>query len=89
MTKEQIYSEYLTWLDGNVPLEPEQLFALPLTNRDVAEDDLSVTNRLYFVVPDLHGNSLRLVVFFEEIRFLKDTDGDLSLLHSDFFIPMP
>lgn len=89
MTKEQLYYKYLSWLDGNVPLEPDQLFAFPLTNRDVTEDVLSLTNRLYFVVPDFQGHSMRLFVFFEENRFLKDDDGDLLLLHSDFFIPMP
>ena len=87
VTRDQLYEEYLAWLDGGAPLEPDSLFRFPLTDRDAVEDAASVTNRLYFIVPDFHGHRLRLFIFFEENCFQKDANGDLSLSHSAFFIP--
>ena len=85
MTREQLYSAYLSWLDGENPLPQEQLFQFPLTNLDVSEDSASVVNRLYFVVPHFSLAAPRFFTFFEENTFRKDSAGDLIFSCSSFF----
>lgn len=85
MTADQLYSEYLHWLDGKSPFTQEQLFQLPLINLDVSENDSTVANRLYFAVPHFVNKQLHLFVFFEENLFRKVSNGDLELSHSGFY----
>lgn len=86
MTQQQLYSAYLAWLDGGDPLALEQLFRFPLGNRDVAEDQDSIVNRLYFAAPQFDGPTLRLFLFFEENHLRKAAGGELSVCHSAFFL---
>lgn len=82
MTASQVYEAYLVWLGGHPPKPAQQIFDLPVANCDLFEDESRVVNRLFFLVPDTFGGTLRCFSFFEENTFLKDSQGDMTLAGS-------
>lgn len=82
MTASQVYAAYLLWLGGHPPKTAQQIFDLPVANCDLFEDESRVVSRLFFLVPDTFGGTLRCFSFFEENTFLKDSLGDLTLTGS-------
>lgn len=86
MTVSQIYSAYLLWLGDDPPRPFQNIFDFPVADCDVFEDEHSMINRLFFLIPHTRGGSLRCFSFFEENAFSKDSRGDLTLLHSSFHI---
>lgn len=82
MTTSQIYSSYLLWLGSCPPLPIQRLFDHPVANCDIFEDDHTVVNRLFFLVPHALNGELKCFSFFEDNTFSKDHLGDLSLASS-------
>lgn len=60
--------------------------AVPLGNFDIFEDKTILINRLYYAVPGFEGGQFHCSFFFEENTFRKETNGDLTLVHSKYGI---
>lgn len=58
--------------------------AVPLGNFDIQEDHHILVNRLYYAVPDFKDGQFSCSFFYEENRFHKELNGDLTLVHSEF-----
>ncbi|WP_217959994.1 hypothetical protein [Acutalibacter muris] len=86
MTAEQVYSAYLLWLGETPPKLLQQIFDFPAANCDIFEDEHSVVNRLFFLIPHTIDGELRCFSFFEENTFSKDDWGDLSLVRSSLHL---
>lgn len=86
LTLPELRERVRAWLDG-LPV-PEDLFACPLANFDVAENGEQVVNRFYYAV--LRYSPVRChldcFVFYEENTFQKDSAGDLALSSSQLYI---
>lgn len=52
---------------------------IPVENIDIYEDSRLVISRLFYVMPQLHGDQLHCQVFYEDNVFRKDALGDLEL----------
>ena len=62
----------------------ERVTPVPLGNFDVSEDENTLINRLYYAVPSFEGGQFQCSFFFEENTFRKETNGDLTLIRSEF-----
>lgn len=51
-------------------------------NIDVFEDERSLRNRLFYLVPDTSSGELRCFFYFEENLFAKEANGDSILKES-------
>lgn len=81
----QIIDSYFEWLGHDLDSfsVPDPI---PIANSDIFEDDFSVVNRLFFLIPHVSSGSLRLFIFFEDNSFVKDEFGDLFLSSSSFHL---
>mgnify|MGYP006965605092 CR=1 FL=1 len=55
----------------------------------VFEDESSLRNRLFYLVPDTSSEELRCFFYFEDNLFAKEPNGDLSLLESSLHLFSP
>ena len=62
----------------------EQTTAVPLGNFDIHEDDRILVNRIYYAVPEFENGQFSCSFFYEENTFHKETNGDLTLVHSEY-----
>ncbi len=58
--------------------------AVPLGNFDIFEDETALVNRLYYAVPDFKDGQFFCSFFYEENTFYKESNGDLTLVHSEY-----
>ena len=65
---------------------PDKLPGIPFANLDVFEDESSLRNRLFYLVPDTSSGELRCFFYFEDNLFAKETNGDLILLESSLHL---
>ena len=49
-------------------------------------DNISLRNRLFYLVPDTSSGELRCFFYFEDNLFAKETNGDLILLESSLHL---
>lgn len=84
MTQDQLYQLYSDLNLGSPPLSPESLFSFPSLNFDIYEDEHTVVNRLFYVLPLPASSSL--FIFFEDNSFIKDSLGDLILVNSSLHL---
>lgn len=61
---------------------PGKLPGILLANLDIFEDESSLRNRLFYLVPDTSSGELRYFFYFEDNLFAKKSNGDLILLES-------
>lgn len=80
MTQEQLYQVYSRTSQGSPPVPRASLFSYPALNLDLYEDEHTVVNRLFYVLPLPKAPSL--FIFFEDNSFLKDSQGGLALVRS-------
>lgn len=86
MTNSQLYSAYLLWLGGRTPKPPQQIFDFPVANCNIFEDERSVVNRIFFLIPHVSDGQLRCFSFFEDNTFSKNDLGDLTLIRSSLHL---
>ena len=72
MTKEEVYQYYLQWKRGEKTWTMNEILNTPITNVNIFENEQMLTNRLFYVVTDFYENKLRVLIFYEEIVFLKE-----------------
>ena len=87
MTKEEVYKEYVAWMNGKPEITQEEMFCAPAANRDVYENASMVVNHLYFLFVQCMGIRSRYFLFYEENTFEKNENGDLELVYSTYVIP--
>lgn len=75
----EILQTYASWAGTTVP---DKLPGIPFANLDVFEDERSLRNHLFYLVPDTSSGELRCFFYFEDNLFAKDPNGDLILLES-------
>lgn len=75
----EVLQTYASWVGIAVP---DKLPGIPFANLDVFEDDKSLRNRLFYLVPDTSSGELRYFFYFEDNLFAKKSNGDLILLAS-------
>lgn len=75
----EILQTYASWAGTTVP---DKLPGIPFANLDVFEDESSLRNHLFYLVPDTSSRELRCFFYFEDNLFAKDPNGDLILLES-------
>ena len=63
-----------------------KLPGIPSANQDVFEDESSLRNRLFYLVPDTSSGVLRCFFYFEDNLFAKEPNGDLILLESSLHL---
>ena len=56
---------------------------------DVFEDESSLRNRLFYLVPDTSSGELRCFFYLEDNLFAKEPNGDLLLLESSLHLFSP
>lgn len=85
MTEAQIYEAYVKWLPKSERVQAKSFSssAFPTTNFDVFEDEETLVNRVYFLVPHLIEGHLSCFVFYEENTFHKGKDGEIALIRSE------
>lgn len=85
MTEAQVYKAYVNWLPKSVRGQAKIFdhIDLPTINFDVFEDEETLVNRVYFLVPHLIEGHLSCFVFYEENTFHKGRDGEIALIRSE------
>ena len=79
MSDFEVLQTYASWAGTAVP---DKLPGIPFANLVVFEDESSLRNRLFYLVPDTSSEELRCFFYFEDNLFAKEPNGDLSLLES-------
>ena len=79
MSDFEVLQTYASWAGAAVP---DKLPGIPFANLDVFEDDKSLKNRLFYLVPDTSSGELRCFFYLEDNLFAKDINGDLTLQES-------
>ena len=74
-----VFQAYASWAGAAVP---DKLPGIPFANLDVFEDESSLRNRLFYLVPDTSSGELRCFFYFEDNLFAKEPNGDLTLQES-------
>ena len=62
----------------------EPLTAVPLGDFNVMEDETALVNQLYYAVPRFENGRFQCSFFYEENTFHKESNGDLTLMHSEY-----
>ncbi len=84
MTAQEVYQQYRSWLGDGEAVAFSDFLQHPFANVDTFEDERSLVNRLFYLVPSFRGGSLRCFVFFAENEFYKGAQGDLYLAKSSY-----
>lgn len=84
MTLNQLFQLYSNLNHGSPPLSSQALFSFPSINFDIYEDERSVVNRLFYILPLPATSSL--FIFFEDNSFIKNPSGDLLLVNSSLHL---
>ncbi len=58
--------------------------AVTLGNFDIFEDETILINRLYYAVPYFKDGQFSCSFYYEENTFRKKSNGDLTLVHSEY-----
>lgn len=58
--------------------------AVTLGNFDIFEDETILINRLYYAVPYFKDGQFSCSFYYEENTFRKESNGDLTLVHSEY-----
>lgn len=87
MTKDQLYHLYLRANPVSEPVPQDSLFSFPTLNFDIYEDDHTIVNRLFYVLPLQETSSM--FIFFEDNSFAKNPHGGLSFAHSSLHVWQP
>ena len=83
MSDFEVLQTYASWAGTTVP---DKLPGNPFANLDVFEDESSLRNRLFYLVPDTSSGELRCFFYFEDNLFAKESNGDLLLLESSLHL---
>lgn len=83
MSNFEVLQAYASWAGTAVP---DRLPGIPFANMDVFEDQSSLKNRLFYLVPDTSSGELRCFFYFEDNLFSKDHNGDLTLQESSLHL---
>lgn len=62
----------------------ERTTAVPLGNFDIHEDETTLVNRLYYALPRFENGRFSCSFYYEENTFRKESNGDLTLVHSEY-----
>ncbi len=92
MTEAQICAAYAKWLPESLREQAKELFPsedLLTVNFDLFEDEKSLKNRVYTIVPHLIDNNFACFVFYRDNTFKKDKNGDLVLTHWEYGVGEP
>lgn len=91
MMRAQIHEAYVNWLPESERAQARDFNSsnFPMTNFDLFEDEKRLVNRVYFFVPHLIDGHLFCFTFYEENTFLKDKNGDMTLIRSEYGIERP
>ena len=79
MSDFEVLQTYASWAGTAVP---DRLPGIPFANLVVFEDESSLRNRLFCLVPDTSSEELRCFFYLEDNLFAKEPNGDLLLLES-------
>lgn len=79
MSDFEVLQTYASWAGTAVP---DKLPGIPFANLVVFEDESSLRNRLFYLVPDTSSEELRCFFYLEDNLFAKEPNGDLLLLES-------
>lgn len=63
--------------------------AVTLGNFDIVEDETILINRLYYAVPYFKDGQFSCSLYYEGNTFRKESNGDLTLVHSEYGIDNP
>lgn len=83
MSNFEILQAYASWAGIAVP---DKLPGIPFANIGVFEDQSSLKNRLFYLVPDTSSGELRCFFYFEDNVFEKGPNGDLTLQESSLHL---
>lgn len=83
MSDFEVLQTYASWAGIAVP---DRLPGIPFANLDVFENDKSLINRLFYLVPDTSSGELRCFFYFEDNLFAKEPNGDLTLQGSSLHL---
>ena len=83
MSDFEVLQTYASWAGTAVP---DKFTRKPFENVDYFEDESSLRNRLFYLVPDTSSGELRCFFYFEDNLFAKETNGDLILLESSLHL---
>ena len=83
MSDFEVLQTYASWAGTAVP---DKLPGIPFANLVVFEDESSLRNRLFYLVPDTSSGELRCFFYLEDNLFAKEPNGDLSLLESSLHL---
>ena len=78
-----VLQTYASWAGATAP---DKLQGIPFANLDVFEDESSLRNRLFYLVPDTSSGELRCFFYFEDNLFAKESNGDLILQESSLHL---
>lgn len=78
MSDFEVLQTYASWAGTAVP---DKLPGIPFANLDVFEDERSLRNQLFYLVPDTSSGELHFF-YLEDNLFAKEPNGDLLLLES-------
>lgn len=62
----------------------KEKIAVPLGNFDIHEDETTLVNRLYYALPRFENGRFSCSFYYEENTFRKESNGDLTLVHSEY-----
>ncbi len=83
MSDFEVLQTYASWAGTAVP---DKLPGIPFATMDVFEDETSLKNRLFYLVPDISSGRLRCFFYLEDNLFAKDSNGDLTLQESSLHL---
>ena len=83
MSDLEVLQTYASWSGTAVP---DKLPGIPFADIDVFEDESSLRNRLFYLVPDTSSGELRCFFYFEDNLFAKGSNGDLILSESSLHL---
>ncbi len=91
MTEAQIHEAYVNWLPESERAQAKDFTStdFPTVNFDVFEDEETLVNRIYFLIPHLIEGHLSCFIFYEENTFQKGENGDMDLIRSEHGIEKP
>ena len=77
MSDFEVLQAYASWAGIAMP---DKLPGIPSANLDVFEDESSLRNRLFYLVPDTSARELRCSFYFEDNLFAKESNGEYDSL---------
>ena len=83
MSDFEVLQTYASWAGTAVP---DKLPGIPFATLDVFEDESSLRNQIFYLVPDTSSGKLRCFFYFEDNLFTKESSGDLILSESSLHL---